>query len=89
MTSPLGAPYWRPDKHPGGPQGDNRVQLVHLVTVGVSMQLCVDFDLNSSEDAVCVYVVLGADQHRRWGRYWVSLKAARVPTVEQEAFRHG
>lgn len=53
------------------------------------MQLCVDFDLNSSEDAVCVYVVLGADQDGRWGSYWVSFEAARVPTVEQEAFING
>lgn len=82
MTSPLVEGYWTLDKHPGGPRREDSGRIEHLLTATVLMQLCVNTDLNSSEDAVCVYVVLGADQYRRWGSYWVSLKAACVSTVE-------
>lgn len=86
MTSPLVEGYWTLDKHPGGPRGDGGGQIEHLLSERVSVHLCVNTDLNSSEDAVCVYVVLGADQYRRWGSYWVRLKAARVSTVEHDGF---
>lgn len=63
---------------------------IYRTSVNVVASVCVCVcvltltDLNSSEDAVCVYVVLGTDEHGwRWG-YGVTVIAVCMSTAGQE-----
>lgn len=80
-TSHLEDRYQKPVEHPweGGERGFHSGE-VHWVCEN----MLTSTDLESSEDTVCVYVVLGTNQHR-WRRgYGVAAIAVCMSTVGQE-----
>ena len=94
MTSQLVAQYQRPFEHPVRKRGRRKREgqsayvFIHCTSVNAFVCvyiLCLHVAyLKSSEDTVCMYVVLGTDKHG-WRRgYGVTVVAGCMATAEQE-----